>query len=420
MMEKANNWQSTADRILARVVAVQMQADEGAPVRDLVSTDEANRVLHHSLLAIMRHRAVLDWCIDRVAARDVRPRLRRVLRWGLCQLLYMESLPPAVAVDTCVRFVKRRHDVREAGFVNAVMRRLADAGRERLLADVAREAPPHVRLELGEALYRRWAARFPGDELERLAHLCLVPAPVIVRLRRGAPMPQLECLTPVVPPPWAQEEMLWSCLDAAAFFRSPEHARSDFYIQDPATLLAPRLLAVRPGERVGDLCAAPGGKALALAEALGSVSGLFCLDRSLHRIRLVLENFAPSGGCHAVVGDAAMPPFPPRSFDAVLLDVPCSNTGVLRRRPDVRWRFSSLALAELVALQGGILRGTADLVRPGGRLVYSTCSIEPEENGAQVRRFLAERGDYLLDRDEEVLPGPDHDGAYAALLRRQG
>jgi 16S rRNA (cytosine967-C5)-methyltransferase len=131
------------------------------------------------------------------------------------------------------------------------------------------------------------------------------------------------------------------------------------------------------------------------------------------------ENFDALGRCRAVVADAAVPPFPPGTFDALLLDVPCSNTGVLRRRPDVRWRFSTAQLADLTNIQRGILRAAADLVRRGGRLVYSTCSIEPEENSDQVQRLLREHDEYLLERDAELLPTQMHDGAYAALLRRR-
>jgi 16S rRNA (cytosine967-C5)-methyltransferase len=199
-------------------------------------------------------------------------------------------------------------------------------------------------------------------------------------------------------------------------------------VQDPAANLVVRYADPEPGTKVADLCAAPGGKALALS---GRVSYTVAADRSDVRMKMVRDN-AQRTGRHPgmVVADAARAPF--RELDAVLLDVPCTGTGTLRRHPDGRWRLSPSSVAELAAVQGRILEGAAPLVRPGGLLVYSTCTLEPEENEGRIETFLAEHPEFSMEPTDavpdayldaggflRVLPHEtDFDGAFAARMRR--
>ena len=176
---------------------------------------------------------------------------------------------------------------------------------------------------------------------------------------------------------------------------------------------------MKPGERVGDLCCAPGGKSLLLAEALERQGILYCRDRSEARLGRVRENLAGCTNVDIAVADALQPDLPEGSLQALLLDVPCSNTGVIRRRPDVRWTWSPGKLQELAALQEAILESSHKLLCPGGRLVYSTCSSEPEENFAQTARFLQRHPEFSLLKERQLLPDEKHDGAYAALMVRQ-
>lgn len=410
---------STSDRTLCETVAVLERLDRGVPLREAMPQGERSALLFSALMNVLRHRAVIDWILDSIAARKIRSRLRRVLRWGAAQVLYGESLPAAVATDACVRFVKRRYAAHEAHFVNAVLRRLTESDPEHVLHEGLSAAPVHVRLELGEALYRQWQRRFSDEQLASVSSLILEPASVTVRLRAGASEPGSGSLRPLGPFPWAPEQRFWVCEEPAEFFASPAHHRGDFYIQDPSTSAAAALLDARPGECVADLCAAPGGKALMLGEQLACRGTLICLERSARRLQRMLENLGGLEGCHVALGDAVKPPFADGTFDAILLDVPCSNTGVVRRRPDVRWHFSRQRLEAITQLQREILAGTAPLLKPGGRLVYSTCSIEPEENRQQVERFLADRDDFGLSNEIALMPMREHDGAYAALLCRR-
>lgn len=417
-----------AETVLAEAVRTLAAWEAGESLADLLPHG-GKRLLHNGLLTFFRRKATIDWILQRFVGRPPQDAIRHVLQWTVCQLLFVSDAPPAVVCSVAVDFVRSDIDRTKAGFVNAVLRRIVDAGREDLAADLGLRAPPWVLLNLSPALYAAWEKRFTRQDLETLAALLLEPAPLTVRRRRTLEAPGMpghadtdkpSGATVTKPLPldasWAAGQELFTVPEPEAFFTSIAFRRNAFYVQDPSTVLAPALLAVQPCERVADLCCAPGGKALLLAEAGPFL--LFCGDRSARRLLRVRENLAGATTPLLVAMDAAAPPCPAATFDAVLADVPCSNTGVIRRRPDVRWRFAPAQLQELVALQAGILAGAAALVKPGGRLVYSTCSIEPEENGEQVQRFLAAHPEFTLATEKLLLPCPRHDGAYAALLLR--
>lgn len=373
---------------------------------------------HQVLMVILRRRATLDWLIGRASSGQTRERVRRVLWWALAEALFLDGLPVPVIVDTAVEDLKL-HSRGEGAFANALLRRLLGPGRAAVLATVQSEAPAWVRLDLGEALYAAWSCRLPPATLAATAAALLEPAPLVARLRQGADPGGAAGLEALPAVDWAPSAALYRCVDAPAFLASPAWQRRAFYLQDASTLLAPALMAVREGERVVDLCCAPGGKSVLLSEAAGPSGKVDCVDRSAERMARVRENLGTAANVRLLVADARCTPFANGAFDAALLDVPCSNTGVVRRRPDVRWHFSAASRDELAIEQAQILAAAARLVRPGGRLVYSTCSLEPEENGAVVQGFLAERPGYSLEVERLLLPGHDHDGAYAARLRRR-
>jgi 16S rRNA (cytosine967-C5)-methyltransferase len=196
-----------------------------------------------------------------------------------------------------------------------------------------------------------------------------------------------------------------------------------FSVQDPSTAVAPALLDPGPGQRVLDACAAPGGKTFVLAERMRGRGTLWAADVSPGRLRRLEENLKRMGLEWVQVrrADAASPLLGRmcggEGFDRILLDVPCSTTGVLRRRPDARWRFSPERLNQLTRIQQAMLNNAATLLRPGGRLVYSTCSLEPEEGTELVRAWLRGRPEFRLLEERSLFP-PDTqtDGVYAAAL----
>jgi 16S rRNA (cytosine967-C5)-methyltransferase len=193
-----------------------------------------------------------------------------------------------------------------------------------------------------------------------------------------------------------------------------------FSVQDESALAAVELLNPQPGERILDLCAAPGGKACAAAERLAGTGEVIACDVSETRLELIRENASrlrlKNLRTELIPADGGSAPAGP--FQAVLADVPCSNTGVLGKRPEARWRLTPASFGELIPLQRRLLELAIDRTAPGGRIVYSTCSIDEQENEQVVRSVLSGRGDVHLEREQSLRPGLPADGGYQALLRR--
>jgi len=190
-----------------------------------------------------------------------------------------------------------------------------------------------------------------------------------------------------------------------------------FYVQDPSTVLAVQALDPQPGDTVLDLCAAPGGKTTYIAQGLGNEGQIVSQDAAAARLDALRENCARLG-VTCVRPQLAGEPMR-FQFDRVLVDAPCTNTGVMRRRVDLRWRIRPEELARLQATQLELLDQAAPQLKPGGRLVYSTCSLEPEENREVVEGFVSNYPAFELLRDREVTPFTDQvDGAYVAVLRK--
>ena len=408
------------EKILRETVAILGRLGQGGHLQDLLEASPLNGpLLQNTVSTICRHQARYDWIIDQ-AAPAARNRQRLLLQWVLCQHLHLKTLPAQAAATAAVTFARRAYHSREAGFINAVLRQLLATSAEVWAARIEAAAPAAVRLDLGESLYSQWSGEFPPEMLAEWSELLRRPAPPALRLRQGvACPPELQILLDPLPPlsPWS-EVLMWEVRETAAFFNHRLFSPERFYFQDPATLAAPALLAAATGETVADLCCAPGGKALLVAEMMRGQGTLICRDRSEARLERVRRNLADYGGlCQIAVGDAASPGLPDHSLDGLLLDVPCSNTGVLRRRPDVRLHFSRRGLDELVSVQAALLDAGAPLIRPGGRLVYSTCSVEPVENRCQVEAFLERHPRFHLETEAPLFPCSWHDGGYAARLR---
>jgi 16S rRNA (cytosine967-C5)-methyltransferase len=193
------------------------------------------------------------------------------------------------------------------------------------------------------------------------------------------------------------------------------------YIQDPATRHCVELLKPQAGESILDACAAPGGKTALMAAEMNNEGQIFCTDSNEKRLPRLEHNLANLGIKIATVSAHDWTRKAPADwhghFDAILLDVPCSNTGVMRRRVDARWRLSAESISELTEIQNSILTNALPCVKKGGRIVYSTCSIEPEENEKLIANFLSKNSDWSLAQSHQALPFRDQtDGAYAALL----
>ena len=326
--------------------------------------------------------------------------LEALLYVGAAQILYMPEVPDFAAVSETVDAAKMCENPSVAKVVNGVLRNLVRRRAE--FEKAVAESPLEERESFPTALVRRWEARFGAEGAARLCAWHNEPAETFLARRDGS------------------FEKLGRGMRVEDV---PGYAEGEFIVQDPGTRLAVELLDPKPGERILDACAAPGGKTVQIAWRGAEVTA--CEVNPKRRRRLE-ENLARLKLGVEVVPE--LPPLPggiptPASgfglFHKVLVDAPCSNTGVLRRRPDARWGWSAEKMASLVALQAEILDACAARVEPGGALVYSTCSNEPEENTGQVEAFAARHPEFTLGESRESVPHVSGtDGAFAARLVR--
>ncbi len=413
---------SVAGQVLAGALEWLTRREDRSPSFELPPNLPRRPAINHLLNSMFRRLGWIDWALARLCRKGRASReLQSLLRLSLAQMLSEDGLPPAIVVDVSVRLAHSRFSRREAGFVNAVLRSFLRE-QERLAALPETELPATARFNLGRELLIQWRRHLDESEVCRLAELLQTPPKMMVRRRLPCPTEEpdnelAETLRPAPTFDWAAGERFWQCLQPRMFLASAQFKQGYFYVQDPATALAPAMLQPAPGETIADLCAAPGGKSLLLSDKLAGQGRLLCGDIDHRRLHRLCANLKGSERIWLFQASADQPPLAPGSCNAVLLDVPCSNTGVIRRRPDVRWRFSHAALQRLLRLQSAMLAGSAPLLAPGGRLVYSTCSLEPEENSGQVRDFLRRHPRFALVRERLLMPATWHDGAYAALLR---
>lgn len=372
--------------------------------RKLSSADRG--LLQAILFGVLRHRRLLDYWIGKLRDGKLDPETRDILRVGLCQLLIL-GLPDHAAVNETVEAGKA--SVRS--LINAVLRR-ATLAKKRMLDDLD-DVPLTVIHSHPDWLFNRWRQAFGKRDAIELMKWNNLPAETYFRVNPLVPTPETLPGNPV--PSAAGFYLLEGSLPTSLL------ASGAVYIQDPATRHAVELLAPQPGERILDACAAPGGKAFLIAAALGSADGLVCTDSNAKRLPRLEENLERLHAGKAAISvhdwNQPAPTAWHASFDAILLDVPCSNTGVIRRRVDARWRLQAPDIDKIAVTQREILENALVCLKPGGRLVYSTCSIEHTENLGLVEAFLAAHPELSLHSTRQALPFRDHtDGAFAARI----
>jgi 16S rRNA (cytosine967-C5)-methyltransferase len=368
------------DEILSRSLAVGWMFD--LPQRD--------RALTRAIVATsLRRRGQIDAVLDRFLDRGLPKNagaLYPILLSATAQLIFLKT-PAHAAIDLAVRTAQgdaraRRYDK----LVNAVLRRVASEG-EGIAAKF--DAP---RINTPDWLWTRWLSFYGDTRAHEIAAINLVEPSLDLTVKRD---PEL----------WA--ERLGGCvlptgsvrlLPKGRIEQLPGYAEGAWWVQDAAAALPARLLGPVAGRCVADLCAAPGGKTAQLASAGASV---MAVDISQRRLRMLTENLARLGLEATTVAADAADWSPEMRFDAILLDAPCTATGTIRRHPDIPYLKSAKDIEDLAALQARLLDNAARLLKPGGRLVYATCSLEPEEGEAQIAALLARNPDLAL---EPILP----------------
>ena len=403
-------------------------------VADLDARDR--RWLRELVYGMLRQRGTIDAILEervRGGLARIDPDLVDLMRLGVYQLLHMGSVPAYAAIAQTVELAKVRHGIGASKLMNAVLRRI-----DRESNDLAAPVPVDpvdalaVRYSHPQWIVARWLARYGEEGTTVLLMKNNAEAPVVIRPYHIV-REQLEAMlegsgVEIDDAPLARDSIRISggiSLTELGAFR-----QGLFFVQDPGSTLVTQYAAIPPDAVVADLCAAPGGKSLELSKTARVVAAF---DKSPLRLSRLLDNRArlEATNLKIGVGDARFPSI--REVDAVLIDVPCTGTGTFRRHPDARWRLRISDLSVMSGLQSTILRAAAQVVKPGGLLIYSTCSLEPEENEYQVEEFLKRNSEWKLEAPPDgtvpaetidkgylrVLPQVHGtDGAFAARLRR--
>jgi 16S rRNA (cytosine967-C5)-methyltransferase len=374
---------------------------------------------------IVRWQTTLDWLMTRKTGdRPQNAALRLLLHLGLYQLFWLQRIPNHAAVHETVELGKRLGFGHQAGFLNAVLRgytREREATVRQL--ESLKQTDPAIGYSHPAWLVERWQARWGAAKTTQLLQWNNTPPPIFARINL------LKTNAAALAEAWRQEgvefaEQHWDWTGSNVMFelkshpplaQCPSFQRGFFYVQDPGTLLAVNELDARPGDNILDLCAAPGGKTAYIAQYMENRGRIVARDNQPERLKLVRENCARLGITCVDFQDAGQAP----PFDRILVDAPCSNTGVLRRRVDLRWRIRPEEIERLRGAQRGLLEQAALQLKAGGTLVYSTCSLEPEENESVTSEFLQGHADFKLEGQRQLLPFVEGvDGAYVARMRK--
>ncbi len=393
---------------------------------------------------VVRWQAALDWLIARkTGGREQKFALQNLLRLGLYQIFWLDRIPDHAAVHETVELAKQNGFGPQAGFVNAILRGCLREFDEtkKLLAEL-KISNAAIGFSHPQWLVEKWQKSFGAEKTAQLLEWNNTPPKIFARVNTlkidASKLIEKWRAENVdydfVRRDWLEENLVFELkshppLNSLASFRD-----GCFYVQDPSTLLAPIFLDAKPGEIILDLCAAPGGKTTFIAQQMNNQGKIIACDISEERLKLVQENCARLGvtrvefcsserefahfeksktGQSLLTSAAAS-----ERFDRILVDAPCSNTGVMRRRVDLRWRISPEEISRLRQTQLDLLKLAATKLKSGGVLIYSTCSLEPEENSEVVKEFLREHKNFKLETERQLLPFADNvDGAYVARLK---
>ena len=430
----------------ARTVALEVllrRLEESQYVQELLETHPGflrlsarDRHLAQELVyGVVRWQSTLDWLVlQATEGRRVKKTVLQILRLGLYQLFWLDRIPDHAAVNETTELAKRYGLTQYAALVNAILRHYTrERESTRRALEELRRTDPARGYSHPAWLVERWMQRWGRDRTIQLLQWNNEPAPVYARINllKTTPTRLIELWREEGVEydfgywPWVPENLFFLIHSSKPVSELRSWREGLFYIQDPSTYLAVRALEPRPGQRILDLCAAPGGKTTLIAQEIEDTGTILALDVDPQRVQRIEENCHRMGIESVVAGELPCPEegeAPGEGwFDRVLVDAPCSNTGVMRRRVDLRWRIRPEELTRLQALQQELLHRASLVVKPGGVLVYSTCSLEPEENRQVVDQFLAQHPEFRLDWDQELFPPETRsDGAYVArLIRRE-
>lgn len=373
----------------------------------------------------------IDYFLGRFASKGLerlQPWVRSLLRLSFYQIRYLDRIPSHAAVNEAVNLAKKRGHQGIAGLVNGILRNVL---REKDRLAIPDNLPEAARIALEEShpewLVARWLKRYGPEATRAMCEANNRPPKTSIRhnrlrgSREELAAKLAEAGMETVPSPLSPAGLILTSGGSAG--KSPLFAAGDFSIQDESSMLVALCVAPEPGMKVLDCCAAPGGKSTHMAELMDGRGEVTAADIHEHKENLIREQAARLGltNVRTVVSDAKLLPerYPPETFDRILLDAPCTGLGVIRRKPDLKWAKKEEEIAEIAGLQRDILQAVHPLLKPGGVLVYSTCTTEPEENEAQIHRFLEETPGFALEPfPAALLPeGPAREAGEKGMLQ---
>lgn len=397
---------STEEAILSCAVkAVIAVENNRSTLDDLLDEPEyqmLRRTLSHLLLGYFKHKKAIDATLRKFISKAPDQETFALLAVALTQALTQQRMAPEAVVNVAVDLAKKR---RNSGFVNAVLRKSLAVLRDKGLPAGAQDVLP-------EKVYSRWIKEFGVERTEELSQAFLSTPEFTFRLEKEFS----DCSFDYQQAFTVCDMFPFGKANAQDVLNSAEFKSGRLYIQDPAAAFAVSIAPEGKYDAILDLCAAPGGKSLMLLEKYSPVSRFTAFDRSEKRQKLTRRNFELRGITHPAVCDIKLID---RQWNMILIDAPCTNTGVFRRRPDALWRFSPEELSKTLDIQKELLDFAASHLENGGCIIYSTCSIEQEEDEKQISYFLERHPEFSVLKQDKLFPGSGHDGAFAAVLEKR-
>lgn len=415
-------------RLVAAETINQWLVDRRFPDRQIARIEHDHAFIMEVVNGVVRNYNILQWLEQGMVPKEPEPFFKAVLYVGLYQLLFMDNVEEYAAINETVEAAKGRPGgPGNASMINAVLRR-AQREREQIFHELERQ-PDDIRLSHPDFLLQRWGRQFGEIEARKLADWNNQPPETILRVEQSTIPPAdfvdklSEAGIELALHPFSDREKFYILPRGFAVHKLPGYDEGWFTVQDPATSISIDLLRPFSGEAVLDACASPGGKTAMIASRMKGEGELVAMDLHDDRIAVLKQNMERLGldWVEVVKGDACNPKkaLGDRMFDAVLLDVPCLNTGVLRRRIDARWRVSTNRIKAIAETQYELLSACAELLKENGRMVYSTCSLEPEENEDLVARWVREHPGFSKTKAKKTFPPKTNtDGAFAAVIRK--
>ena len=418
MNKNKNNF---SENFLQITLKMLTSAQKGVPIDSIIDNNRGTPVSKTAtdcLFQYFRHKGVIDYCVNEALTKKTKNKFKNIIKIALIQTRYQNGINPFVAVDCAVAFTKKKYGKMMSGVVNATLRKILSMDFDELINN----APDSIKLNIPEVVLKKWKKQFDQNTIENISKTLLKQSLLSFRaINKTCPVDfeNFNCKK-IQLPQWADDYVFYQTDSPSVIFENKWIEKGYIYIQDPATVSPSSFFQPKTNNVVLDLCAAPGGKSTTILEKMKD-GILIASDSSYNRQKRTTQNLAQyisDNKAYICISSAEQPSFQKEIANCIILDVPCSNTGVARKRPDALWNFSMQKLNRLLMIQKNILSAAIPILKKGGTIIYSTCSIEEDENTLQIANFLKENKEFSLISERLLLPNELHDGAYCALLQK--